>query len=161
IKNNKIGDLPRFFGSTVVNLHRPQMLLRDKLLARIAEMGGAPDHQRLAEEVIGIRGASPELARRLVAQALVLEDRQAAGREVGERVCRDAPEGPGVYTLRDEHGAVLYVGKANNLRRRLRTHFAGRRWRAIKPLMARAAGAEWIEVGSELEALVREAALIA
>src|SRR5206468_6189234 len=54
----------------------------------------------------------------------------------------------------------LYVGKAINLRRRLRAHFAERRWRAIKPDMSRAADAEWVEVGSELEALLREAALI-
>ena len=42
-------------------------------------MGDAPDHQRLAAEVLGIRGAPPELARRLVAQALVLEDRRDVG----------------------------------------------------------------------------------
>src|SRR6185295_15863132 len=35
-----------------------------------------------------------------------------------------------------------------------------RRWRALKPEMSRAADAEWVEVGSELEALLREAALI-
>jgi len=46
------------------------------------------------------------------------------------------------------------------LRRRLRAHFAGRRWRALKPDMSRAADAEWQEVGSEIEALLREAALI-
>ena len=51
-------------------------MLRDRLLARLAEMGDAPDHQRLAAEVLGIRGAPPELARRLVAQALVVEDRR-------------------------------------------------------------------------------------
>ncbi len=101
------------------------MLLRDRLRARIAEMGDAPDHQRLAAEVLGIRNASPHLARRLVAQALVVEDR------------RDA-----------------------NLRRRLRTHFAGRRWRGLKAELARATDAEWQEVGSELEALLREAELI-
>ena len=66
-----------------------------------------------------------------------------------------------MYVLRDENGVVLYVGKANNLRRRLRTHFADRRWRTLKPAMSRVADAEWTEVGSELEALVREAMLIA
>src|SRR5207249_3916348 len=54
-------------------------MLRDKLLSRLDEMGAAPDHQRLAADVLGIRGAPPDLARRLVAQALVLEDlREAA-----------------------------------------------------------------------------------
>jgi predicted GIY-YIG superfamily endonuclease len=136
------------------------MLLRDRLLKRLAEMGDTPDHQQLASEVLGIRGAPPELARRLVAQALVIEDRRDAWRLAGERICRDAPPTPGVYVLRDEEGRALYVGKAVNLRRRLRTHFAERRWRGLKAGMSRAASAEWREVGSELEALLREAALI-
>jgi predicted GIY-YIG superfamily endonuclease len=136
-------------------------MLRDKLLARIAEMGGAVDHQQLAAEVLGIRGAPPALAKRLVAQALVLEDRRDVWRAAGERICRDAPSAPGVYVLKDTDGRPLYVGKAVNLRRRLRAHFAERRWRAIKPALSRAADAEWQAVGSELEALLREAALIA
>jgi predicted GIY-YIG superfamily endonuclease len=135
-------------------------MLRDRLLAKIAEMGAAPDHQRLAAEVLGIRGAPPELARRLVAQALVLEDRREVWRQAGERICAEAPPTPGVYVLEDRGGQALYVGKAINLRRRLRAHFAERRWRAIKPEMSRAAGATWREVGSELEALLREAELI-
>ena len=135
-------------------------MLRDKLLARMAEMGDAPDHQQLAAEVLGIRGAPPALAKRLVAQALVLEDRREIWREAGERICRDAPAAPGVYVLKDADGRALYVGKAVHLRRRLRAHFADRRWRALKPGMSRAAGAEWQEVGSEIEALLREAALI-
>jgi len=135
-------------------------MIRDRLIARLAEMGAAPDHQRLAAEVLGIRGAPPELARRLVAQALVLEDRRETWRRAGERICRDAPAAPGVYVLKDAGGRALYVGKAVNLRRRLRAHFADRRWRAIKPEMSRADDAEWQEVGSEVEALLREAALI-
>src|SRR3954447_22084530 len=135
-------------------------MLRDKLLARLAEMGDTPDHQRLAAEVLGIRGAPPELARRLVAQALVVEDRQEAWRRAGERICREAPAAPGVYVLKDAGGSALYVGKAVNLRRRLRAHFAERRWRSLKAEMSRIAGAEWHEVGSEIEALLREAALI-
>jgi predicted GIY-YIG superfamily endonuclease len=135
-------------------------MLRDKLLARLAEMGDAVDHQRLAAEVLGIRGAPPELAKRLVAQALVVEDRRDEWRRAGERICGRAPSTPGVYLLKDGDDRPLYVGKAVNLRRRLRAHFADRRWKAIKPAFARAADAEWQEVGSELEALLREAALI-
>src|SRR5712671_6659655 len=135
-------------------------MLRDRLLAGLAKMGDAPDHQRLAAEVLGIRGAPPELAKRLVAQALVLEDRYEIWRRSGERICRDAPPTPGVYVLKDADGGALYVGKAVHLRRRLRAHFAERRWRALKPELSRAADAEWREVGSEIEALLREAALI-
>src|SRR5262249_38786939 len=105
--------------------------------------------------------APPELARRLVAQALVLEDRRDDWRRTGERICRDAPATPGVYVLKDAADRPLYVGKAVNLRRRLRAHFAARRWRALKVEMSRIADAEWQEVGSELEALLLEAELIA
>jgi hypothetical protein len=137
------------------------MLTRDRLLARLAEMGGTPDHQRLAAEVLGIRNASPELAKRLVAQALVVEDRRDAWRRAGERITANAPDAPGVYVLRDDAGRGIYVGKANHLRRRLRAHFATRRWRGLKAPFARVADVDWHEVGSELEALLREAALIA
>src|SRR5215210_8506328 len=102
-------------------------MLRDRLIAKLATMGDSPDHQALAEEVLGIRGAPPELARRLVAQALVLEDRREVWRQAGERICRDAPTAPGVYVLKDAGGRALYVGKAVNLRRRPRAHFADRR----------------------------------
>jgi len=135
-------------------------VLRDKLLARLREMGDTPDHQRLAAEVLGIRGAPEPLARRLVSQALVVGDRKEAWRRTGDRICREAPPAPGVYVLRDEEGRALYVGKAVNVRRRLRAHFADRRWPATKPGLARATDAEWRLVGSEIEALLTEAVLI-
>jgi len=137
------------------------MLLRDRLRVRLAEMGDAPDHQRLAAEVLGIRNAPPDLARRLIAQALVVEERQERWQRLGQRVCAAAPDSAGVYILRDEQGSALYVGKATNIRRRLRAHFARRRWPALKAAMARAVDAEWETVGSELEALLREVTLIA
>jgi hypothetical protein len=135
-------------------------MLRDKLIARLREMGDPIDHRRLVAEVLGIRGAPEALARRLVAQALVVEDRREAWRRTGSRICADAPPAPGVYVLRDEKGDALYVGKAVNLRRRLRAHFADRHWRAVKPGLARASDAEWHRVGSEIEALLVEATLI-
>ena len=136
------------------------MLLRDRLHARLSEMGSRPDYQALATEVLGIANAPPELARRLVAQALVVEDRREAWMAAGARIVPGAPQTPGVYVLRDAEGRALYVGKAVNLRRRLRAHFSGRRWRGLKAGFTRAVDAEWQEVGSELEALLLEARLI-
>src|SRR5437870_13076615 len=102
-------------------------MLRDKLLARLAEMGNAVDHQRLAAEVLGIRGAPPELAKRLVAQALVVEDRRNEWRRAGERICGRAPSTPGGYVLEDGHDRPLQVGQAVILGRRLGAHVADRR----------------------------------
>jgi hypothetical protein len=47
-----------------------------------------------------------------------------------------------------------------NLRRRLAAQFADRRWLALHPAMARVTQVEYHTVGSELEALLREAILI-
>ena len=133
------------------------MLLRDRLHARLREMGNAPDYVRLAEEVLAIRNATPSMARRLVDQALVIEDRRESWLRLGERIVASAPESAGVYVLRDGAGCPLYVGKAINIKRRLRTHFASRRWKAIKSELSRAETVQWLEVGSELEALLLEA----
>src|SRR5262245_60273193 len=102
-------------------------------------MGASPDYSRLAADVLGIRGAPPDLARKLVEQALVVEDRRAVWRRAGERIVREAPAAPGVYVLKDAADRAVYVGKAVHLRRRLRAHFAERRWRAIDAEMARVA----------------------
>ncbi len=123
-------------------------------------MGATPDYPRLVSEVLGIRHAPAELARRLVEQALVVEDRHESWRRLGARICRNAPAVPGVYVLRDAEDRTIYVGKAVNLRRRLTAQFADRRWRALHPAMARVTEAECHAVGSEIEALLREAMLI-
>ena len=129
------------------------------MLARLTA-GRTPDYQHLACEVLGIRGAAPALARTLVEQALVFEDRREHWRRVGERARREAPAAPGVYIFRDWSGAALYVGKAANLRRRLSAHFADRRWLVLPPALAGVAAIEWQQAGSEIEALLREARLI-
>lgn len=135
-------------------------MLRDRLLQRLAEMGQSPDYARLAAEVLAIRNAPPAVARRLVEQALVVGDRREVWQQAGDRACATAPERPGVYIFLDAHGSVIYVGKALRLRRRLRAHFAPRRWTALKPQMARVAKVDWHLVGSELEALLVEAVWI-
>ncbi|MGW6263025.1 GIY-YIG nuclease family protein, partial [Streptomyces sp. NPDC055085] len=35
----------------------------------------------------------------------------------------EIPTSPGVYRFRDDHGRVIYVGKAKNLRARLSNYF--------------------------------------
>src|SRR5262245_53476663 len=115
------------------------MLLRDRLRPRFREMGSAPDYGRLAEDVLATLNASPSLARRLVDQALVIEDRREAWLQLGERIVASAPECAGVYVLQDADGRAVYVGKAINIRRRLRTHFAPRRWKLLRSELSRAA----------------------
>jgi hypothetical protein len=92
--------------------------------------------------VLGIRNAPPELARRLVAQALVVEAREDEWRRIGDRLRETAPDAPGVSCCATSRGGP-FRGKAVKLRRRLRAHFARRRWVALKAAMARVVDAEW------------------
>ncbi|NPA26885.1 MAG: excinuclease ABC subunit UvrC [Chloroflexi bacterium] len=74
-----------------------------------------------------------------------------------------APQKPGVYLMRDARGEVIYVGKAVNLRNRLRSYFqpsAAQHSIKVRRLLAHLASLEWIVVGSELEALILEMNLI-
>ncbi|MCK9924734.1 excinuclease ABC subunit UvrC [Frankia sp. AgPm24] len=68
------------------------------------------------------------------------------------------PETPGVYRFRDEHGRVLYVGKAKNLRARLANYFAAPH--TLHPrtqqMVRTACGVEWTVVATEVEALQLE-----
>ncbi len=72
------------------------------------------------------------------------------------------PQRPGVYLLKDDGGEVLYIGKANSLRARVRSHFRPDRSRSprARELARRVVGVETIVVGSGAEALVLEANLI-
>lgn len=68
------------------------------------------------------------------------------------------PDSPGVYRFRDEHGRVVYVGKAKSLRSRLSSYFQD--LSALHPrtqqMVTTAASVEWTVVGTEVEALALE-----
>jgi len=72
------------------------------------------------------------------------------------------PESPGAYLFKDAGGAVIYVGKARNLRSRVRSYFAESRWIDAKTgsLASEIADLETILVGNEREALALEHNLI-
>ncbi|MGB9610616.1 MAG: excinuclease ABC subunit UvrC [Bryobacteraceae bacterium] len=72
------------------------------------------------------------------------------------------PQAPGVYIYRGADGEVLYVGKAKNLRARVRSYFSAERLAEAKTgrLIHEAAGLEYILVDNEKEALALENQLI-
>jgi len=72
------------------------------------------------------------------------------------------PDSPGVYLMKGSDGAILYVGKAKSLRKRVRSYFSGAgesRWQ-IRFLVARVADLEFIVTDTEKEALILENTLI-
>jgi excinuclease ABC subunit C len=71
------------------------------------------------------------------------------------------PTKTGCYLMKDKKGAVIYVGKAVNLRARVRSYFhSNQENQRTRQLVKRIEDLEWIVVGSELEALILEMNLI-
>lgn len=72
------------------------------------------------------------------------------------------PVSPGVYLMRDVTGEIIYIGKACNLRQRVRSYFnqSGDSRHHIKFLMARVADIEVVLTDTEKEALLLENTLI-
>jgi excinuclease ABC subunit C len=72
------------------------------------------------------------------------------------------PQKPGCYLMKDAAGKVIYVGKAVNLRSRVRSYFqtGADHTPKTEKLVRHIADIEWILVGSELEALILEMNLI-
>lgn len=72
------------------------------------------------------------------------------------------PTKPGVYIYRNQNGKVIYVGKAINLRNRVRSYFQDSTNHTPKnrQLVENIADLEFIVAGSELEALLLENTLI-
>ena len=72
------------------------------------------------------------------------------------------PTAPGVYIMKDAAGTVIYVGKARDLRARVRTYFAASADRDPKTqgILDAMRDVEIEQTPTELEALVREAELI-
>ncbi len=72
------------------------------------------------------------------------------------------PVGPGVYQHKDGSGKVLYVGKAKNLRNRVRQYFQASRSMdpRVDVMLSKATDIEIIVTDSEVEALILEANLI-
>ncbi|MEE8120936.1 MAG: GIY-YIG nuclease family protein, partial [Anaerolineales bacterium] len=72
------------------------------------------------------------------------------------------PNKPGCYLMKDKESRVIYVGKANNLRSRVRSYFhdAANHSRKTAEMVLKIEDIEWIVVSSELEALILEMNLI-
>ncbi len=79
-----------------------------------------------------------------------------------EEELKKLPKEPGVYIMRDKNDVILYVGKAINLRNRVRSYFRENigRGPAIDQMVTLIARFEYIVTDSELEALVLENNLI-
>jgi excinuclease ABC subunit C len=77
-------------------------------------------------------------------------------------ILQTLPAKPGCYQMKNSEGKIIYVGKAINLKNRVRSYFHADASHDNKTrrLVREIADIEWIVVGSELEALILEMNLI-
>jgi excinuclease ABC subunit C len=85
----------------------------------------------------------------------------AAGRAAIARAVKHAPSSPGVYRMIDGKGAVLYVGKAKNIKKRVTNYARPTAYDArIARMIAATVTMEFVTTKTETEALLLEANLI-
>ncbi len=75
---------------------------------------------------------------------------------------KNLPKSPGIYMFRDDKGRILYIGKAKNLRNRVRTYFqqSADHPERIARMVGQVVDFDLMVVDSEVEALILEANLV-
>jgi DNA polymerase III epsilon subunit family exonuclease len=139
-----LAQLAHFFGTSCEPCHR-----------------ALPDALATGEILIALLGLAQERGARTLAEVIELAAPRARKLHARRPLVAGAPPTPGVYLFHDRNDTVLYVGKARDLRARLRSYFAGDRQRpAVEAALGALERVEWRELGSELEASLEELRLL-
>ncbi|HSB38109.1 MAG TPA: exonuclease domain-containing protein [Gaiellaceae bacterium] len=144
LRRVSLASLAHFFGVTTTPCHR-----------------ALPDAEATAQVLLCLIGLAQELGARRLSDLRSLaapRRRRVYGKR---RLAHRAPSRPGVYLFRDRHDQVLYVGRARDLRARLRSYFRSERQRpSVEAALLALERIEWRVLGSELEAALEELRLI-
>src|SRR5438067_3796089 len=139
-----LAQLSYFFGTAVRPCHR-----------------ALPDAQATAEVLLALIGLAQERGARTVADLGELAATRTRRVWDKRHLAHGAPQRPGVYRFYDRNDQLLYVGRARDLRARLRSYFRSDRQRpAVEAALGAAERIEWRVHGSELEAALEELRLI-
>ena len=120
-----------------------------------------PDAEATAQVLVHLIGLAQETGARRLSELRSLAAPRKRRVHDKRRLARGAPSRPGVYLFRDRHDQVLYVGRARDLRARLRSYFRSERQRpSVEAALLALTRIEWRVLGSELEAALEELRLI-
>jgi DNA polymerase-3 subunit epsilon len=120
-----------------------------------------PDAEATAQVLLRLIGLAQEVGARRLSDLRKLAAPRARRVYAKRPLARGAPTRPGVYLFRDRHDQVLYVGRARDLRARLRSYFRSERQRpSVEAALLALERIEWRVLGSELEAALEELRLI-
>lgn len=165
--------LPKMGNPIVDTCSLARRLVRDEVrdcrlgtLARQLRLSHQPTHRALDDAL-----ATGELLHYLLERAgtlgvLGLDDLLSLPQMTGHpeasklRLTTRLPRTPGVYLFKDAVGHVLYVGRAANLRQRVRSYFSTDERRKIGGLLRQTASIDHVESEGTIEAVALEARLI-
>ncbi len=120
-----------------------------------------PDARATAELLLALIGLAQERGACTVADLTALAATRTRRLLDKRHLAFGAPTRPGVYLFLGRNDQVLYIGRARELRSRLRSYFRSDRQRpAVEAAVAAAERIEWRVTGSELEAALEELRLI-
>jgi DNA polymerase III subunit epsilon len=144
VSRASLASLSHFFGTSVRPCHR-----------------ALPDAQATAEVLIALLGLAQERGAETIADLCRLAAPRRRRVYDKRSLAFGAPSRPGVYLFRGAGDQVLYVGRARELRARLRSYFRTDRQRpAVEAAIAASERIEWRVLGSELEAALEELRLL-
>ncbi|MFK7918876.1 MAG: DEDD exonuclease domain-containing protein [Ilumatobacter sp.] len=165
---------PEWRPTVVDTVHLARRLVRDEVpncklstLASRLRLDHQPSHRALDDAL-----ATTDLLHVLIERAsglgvLGLDDLVALGKIGGHpmapklKLTAGLPRTPGVYTFRGPNGAPLYVGKATNLRQRVRSYFGSDDRRKIGPMLRETQSITHVELPDPLTAEIVEIRMIA
>jgi DNA polymerase III epsilon subunit family exonuclease len=120
-----------------------------------------PDAEATAQVLVHLIGLAQEAGARRLSDLRTLAAPRKRRVYNKRLLAKGAPSRPGVYLFRDRHDQVLYVGRARDLRARLRSYFRSDRQRpSVEAALLALERIEWRVLGSELEAALEELRLI-
>ena len=164
---------PRFGNTVVDTCALARRLVREEVpncrLSTLADrfrVGHRPTHRALDDAWATVEVLHALLERAGSIGVLGLDDlvalpRVGAHPQLGKlALANRLPRAPGVYVFRDAGYRPLYVGKAVDLRRRVRSYFTGDDRRKVGALLRELHTIDHIECSSELEASVLEVRMI-
>ncbi|HEX7187681.1 MAG TPA: DEDD exonuclease domain-containing protein, partial [Actinomycetes bacterium] len=137
-------------------------------LARLFRAGTTPNHRALSDaratvDVLhGMLERLGNLGVRSLDELSTFSSRVSPAQRSKRHLAESLPRRPGVYQFVDERGEILYVGKAKDLRSRVRSYFTSAETRArMAEMVGLAVEVRPIVCATPLEAEVRELRLIA
>jgi DNA polymerase-3 subunit epsilon len=163
---NRVLDTARLARQVVTRDEAPNCKLAS--LARLFRAGTTPDHRALSDaratvDVLhGMLERLGNLGVRSLDELSTFSSRVSPAQRAKRHLAEGLPRLPGVYLFVGDRGEVLYVGKAKDLRSRVRTYFtAGETRGRMAEMVGLAASVTPIVCPTPLEAEVRELRLIA